>query len=303
VTDVDAIRWMPIRIRAGKLAAFGDRIRLRDTAARSATPRLRRQGRSDVVAASGAFLIHHEYRTTRDEGRLFVDVTNDPNSIHREGNVVAGAMTMARVLLPMEVLMPGLAVQMLNVKFTSAMFYGDRAVNVFRFAHEAGPKWKADVLTYQGGRIAAKTTLVCRATDSDAPGAKVREWRVHKAGLKSVQAFCHALRIDPEGYLDKDGARDYTYPLSFLASLPSGAIVEQMSGEGGILNSLRLEFADCPKLPIVGRTAPSVQLEQQRKRPSFNKILANIVQGIVTCCKGHAIVYPDAGLALDETGQ
>ena len=292
-----------MQIQTSKLAAFDDVVFLRDPAGRSASPRLRGGRSSGLLRAVGPFLLHHRYRVTGEEGRQFVAVTGDPNPIHREGGVVAGAMTMSKVLLPLEVLMPTLDVLSLNVKFTSATFYDDSVSNVFRFTHGMADAWWVDVLTYQSGRVAAKTTLRCRARAFVEPSVKVWEWRVNKRSLERVRSFMSALRVDPEAYLDKGGFRDYTYPLSFLASLPSGAIVEQMSGKGGLLNSLRLEFADAPKVPIVGWTPPTVQLEQRKKRTSFNKIFANIVQGIVTCCRGHAIVHPDAELALGQARQ
>ena len=296
-------RWMPLQIQASKLAAFDDTIFLRDPGGRSASPRIRAGNAPGLLKAVGPFLLHHRYRITEQEGRQFVTVTGDPNPIHREGSVVAGAMTMSKVLLPLEVLMPTLDVLSLSVKFTSATFYGDHVANVFRFGHGRADAWWVDVVTYQSGRVAAKTTLRCRARESLEPSVKVWEWRVNKRSLECVRAFLHALRVDPEAYLDKAGFRDYTYPLSFLASLPSGAIVEQMSGTGGLLNSLRLEFADVPKVPIVGWTPPTVRLEQQKKRKTFNKIFTDIVQGIVTCCRGHAIVHPDAEFALGQGRQ
>ena len=304
MTDVaGSDRSAPLSIWASKLAALNDAIVLRDPAGRSARPRLRASRSSGLVVATGPFLIHHRYRVTREEGKRFVEVTGDPNPIHREGNIVAGAMTMSKVLAPLEVLMPAVDVLSLNIKFTSVCFYDDPLLSVFRLAPGRGGRWAADVLTYQSGRVAAKTTLSCRPRDTHEPRVKVGKWRVNRRILDDVCTFLRSLRIAPDGYLAKGEFRDYTYPLSFLASLPSGAIVEQMSGKGGLLNSLRLEFADTPKVPILAKTLPTVRLEQQKKRRSFNKILTDIVQGISTYCKGHAIVHPDAEVALDQLGQ
>jgi len=293
----------PVRILTDKLTACGDKLFLRDPAGRSARPNLRPVPDADALAASGTFLLHHDYRVSRAEGRQFVEATGDPNPIHREGNVVAGAMTLSKTLLPVEVLMPTLEILSVHIKLTSVAFYGDRTRTVLRLARQGSGRWRGDSTTYQSGRLVAKSTLEGRARAMLEPSAKVWEWRVNKQRLDCVKRFCDALRVAPEAYLDKGSFRDYTYPLSFVASLPSGAIVEQMSGSGGLLNSLRFEFADAAKVPIVGRTPPSVQLEQQRKRPTFNKILANVVHGIMTYCKGHAIVHPDAGLALDGAGE
>src|SRR5574340_1244207 len=46
------------------------------------------------------FLIKHEYRISKQDGERFVDVTNDNNLIHREGNIVPGAMTVSKIILP-----------------------------------------------------------------------------------------------------------------------------------------------------------------------------------------------------------
>ncbi len=291
---------MPLSLAPAKFGALRDSFFLRDPAGRSPRPRLRRRIDDEAIEASGAFLLHHDYTVSRRDGARFVDVTGDPNPIHREGNVIAGAMTMSKLLLPLEVVLPEAYVLNVQTKFTSVAFYGDRIRNVFRFEPDKGGVWKVEVNTYQGGRRVAKSALKCQAS-ADAP-AKVHEWRINREQVAKVAEFCDALDVEFEGYVEQTWGRNYTYPLSFLASLPSGAIVEQMSGKGGLLNALTLDFEGMPRVPMVGRAAPTVQLEQRKQRRSFNKIIANIVQGIVTYCKGHAIVHPNAELALSQLG-
>lgn len=293
---------MPLSLALAKFGALRDSFVLRDPAGRSPRPRLRPRMSGEAVEAHGAFLLHHDYAVTRRDGARFVDVTGDPNPIHREGNVVAGAMTLSKLLLPLEIVLPEADVLHVQTKFTSVAFYGDRIRNVFRFEPAKGGVWKVEVNTYQAGRRVAKSALKCQAIASAGAPAKVREWRVNKEQAAKAAEFCDALGAEFEGYVDQAWGRNYTYPLSFLASLPSGAIVEQMSGKGGLLNALTLDFEGMPRVPMVGRAAPTVQLEQRKQRRSFNKILANIVQGIVTYCKGHAIVHPDADLALSQLG-
>lgn len=303
MTDVAKLDGaMPLCFAPAKFGALGDSYFLRDPAGRSPRPRLRTGMGGEAIEAHGAFLLHHDYAITRHDGARFVDVTGDPNPIHREGNVVAGAMTLSKMLLPLEVVLPTAQVLSVQTKFTSVAFYGDRIRNVFRFEPDKDGVWKVEVNTYQAGRRVAKSALKCQATASAATPAKVRERRVNKGQAAKVAEFCDALGVEFEGYVDQAWGRNYTYPLSFLASLPSGAIVEQMSGQGGLLNALTLDFEGMPRVPMVGRAAPTVQLEQRKQRRSFNKIIANIVQGIVTYCKGHAIVHPDADLALAQLG-
>ncbi len=294
-----AANGTPLTLMRRKFLALDDLVFLRDPGGRSPRPRLR-GGRGASIRAHGPFLMHQDFVIARSEGRRFVEITGDPNPIHREGDVAPGAMTMSKALLPIEVVAPAADVLRVNVKFTSVAFYGERMRNVYRFEPAGADLWRIEVTTYQAGRRVAKTAILCRSEARAEADVKVRAWRVNKKEVARVREFCDALRVNYEGYLERPWGLDYTYPLSFVASLPSGAIVEQMAGEGGLLNSLSLDFEGLPRAAMSGRAALTVQLERKKPRKTFNKILASIVQGIVTYCKGHAIVHPDAGLALSQ---
>ena len=84
-------------------------------------------------------------------------------------------------------------------------------------------------------------------------------------------------------------------PLAFIASLPSGEIVKRMSGQGGMLNILEFNFQEHKKIPLIGPDPPHVVLQQGKPRKAFNRILADIIDGVVTYCKGSAVVHPEAG--------
>ncbi|MBI3724871.1 hypothetical protein HY251_13085 [bacterium] len=99
----------------------------------------------------------------------------------------------------------------------------------------------------------------------------------------------------------KSERRDLSYPYAFLASLPSGEMVERLSGQGGILNRLTLEF-DAAKLPIAG--PPEVSLElPERLRKSFNKVLTRIKEGVLTAARGAALILPRSEAPPDVLSQ
>ena len=102
------------------------------------------------------------------------------------------------------------------------------------------------------------------------------------------------MAVEGEAYIQKDNYRDYTYPLSYIATLPSAAIVKQMEGDGGMINMLKMDFGNVDMIPITDEKGPVVKLERARQRTSFNKIITEIVNGVVTYYRGLAIVNPVA---------
>jgi hypothetical protein len=115
---------------------------------------------------------------------------------------------------------------------------------------------------------------------------------IDRPWLARVLDFYGALGIDPQAHLQKDAGPDLSYPLAFLASLPSGSMVERLQGDGGLLNRLTFEF-DRARLPLTG--PPEVRLElPTRIRQSFTKILTLVKDGVSTAIRGTALVLPRA---------
>jgi hypothetical protein len=112
--------------------------------------------------------------------------------------------------------------------------------------------------------------------------------------MQRVREFFCALAIDPDLYLNAGGERNYSYPRGFLSSLPSGEMVRQLSGEGGMLTSLDLGFPEGPPPGIAGSARPEVSLETAKKRPTFWKVLTWIKHGLDEHCKGFALVFAPA---------
>ncbi|MBW7942331.1 MAG: hypothetical protein H3C64_08015, partial [Candidatus Kuenenia stuttgartiensis] len=86
---------------------LSDTIIFRDAKARTPHPNLelKKDNANDPqMLVWGKFLIKHEYQIAKKDGELFVDVTNDKNLIHRKGNIVPGAMTVSKIILPLEIL-------------------------------------------------------------------------------------------------------------------------------------------------------------------------------------------------------
>jgi len=286
----------PFDIHMARVDAFGDTISFRDPRGLSLRPSLlpRRGAAGLVLEARGGFVIRHEYWITQQSGRRFVDATEDDNDIHRTGNIVAGAMTSSKLLIPFEILMPALRIVDMKIKFTDKAVYGERTLNIYavRFCRE--DTLEIDVHTYQSQRMAAKARLAAEVGGAEEPIVHVKKRKVNSEQYARVCEFLASLNVDSEAYFDRKPFRNYTYPLSFLASLPSGAIVRGLGGGGGMLNSLRLEFRDMPRIPIVGKEGPTVKIEQPRQRKTFNRIFTEIVNDLITHCRGSAIVNPVA---------
>ena len=122
------------------------------------------------------------------------------------------------------------------------------------------------------------------------PIARPGNVEVDAAWLMRVVQFYDALGIDAAAHFHKATDADLTYPIAFLASLPSGSMVRRFEGHGGILNRLTLEFGAEP-LPLTG--PPEVSLElPKRLRASFNRVLTSVKEGVRTAVQGSALVLP-----------
>jgi len=240
------------------------------------------------------FLIKHEYRISKQHGERFVDVTNDNNLIHRKGNIVPGAMTVSKIILPLEILFPEVEISSVNIKFTGSSYYGERTCNLFLWQFVSNDYIQIEVKTYQQDRAIATTIILGRLKTASKQVKEIDEATVNKKCLARVQGYFETLGIRSDFYLHKEGYKDYTYPLAYIASLPSAEIVNQLSGQGGMINILRMDFGSYERIPITGDKGPEVKLARAKKRNTFNKIMAEIAEGLVTYYRGLAIVNPIA---------
>lgn len=240
------------------------------------------------------FLIKHEYRVPKQHGERFVDITNDNNLIHREGNIVPGAMTISKIILPLEILFPELEISSLNIKFTASAFYGERTCNLFLWQSVSNDYIQIEVKTYQQDKTVANAIILGRLKTDNKQVREIDENTVNKACFAKVQAYFETLEIRSDFYINKEGYKDYTYPLAYIASLPSAEIVNQLSGQGGMINILRMDFGNYERIPITGDKGPEVKLARAKKRTTFNKIMTEIAEGLITYYRGLAIVNPMA---------
>ncbi|MGR3309504.1 MAG: hypothetical protein ACUZ77_01910 [Candidatus Brocadiales bacterium] len=294
--DQDSVFCIPLR----KLDAFyADMFYFRDVKALSHNPSLwiEKSGYNNKLHVRDKFSIKHEYTIPKSMGQRFVEVTQDKNYIHRNGNIVPGAITMSKVILPLEVLIPDLIISKMNIKFTGFAQYGERILNIFSWQFVSHDYIQIEVKTYQSQKSVARTIMLGRLRSSKNKVVKVGEEAVNRKLLKVVEGYFDSLQIQHEEYIQKEDYMDYTYPLAYIASLPSAEIVNRMHGQGGMLNMLRMDFGTLARIPITGETGPEVKLQRQRKRSTFNKILTEIVEGLVTHYHGLAIVNPVATIS------
>lgn len=277
-------------------ALHADMFYFRDVKSRSLYPSLwlEKNGMDNRLHVRDKFSIKHEYTIPKPLGQKFVELTQDKNYIHRTGNIVPGAITMSKVILPLEVLIPDLIISKVNVKFTGFARYGERVLNMFCWQFVSHDYIQIEVKSYQSNNFIARTIILGRLRTSKDKVVKVGEEAVNRNRLKVVQGYFDSLQINHEEYIQKAGYRDYTYPLAYIASLPSAEIVNRMQGHGGMINILRLDFGTLPRIPITGETGPAVKLQRQRERRTFNKIITEIAEGFVTYYHGLAIVNPVA---------
>ena len=279
-----------------KLIAFSDYVVLRDAKAQSRKPGLMPlpTARGERLRVRDDFTLCSEYAVSPDYGARFLDITKDPNEIHAREHIVPGAMNVAKMLLPVEILAPGLKINALRAKFTAAAFYGERTVNAMRWQYRDETSVHIDVTAYQMQRPVATASLSAEICPDFARIQEIKERKVNQDELERVVSFLEVLGVEPEAYFDKDGLVDFTYPFAFMASLPPGAIVREFEGQGGMINVLSLDLGDAAKMPITGRAGPEVRLEEGRLRQSFRRIVTTIVDGIVTYYRGAAVVNPIA---------
>ena len=274
-----------------------DSIYFRDTRARTRFPSLRHgedSNGNERLYAFDRFLMHHDYIIQKSSGRRFVEITNDKNEIHRSGNVIPGAMTVSKIILPLEILIPELEIHNVSIKFTDSSIYDEKTKDVFSFQFVNHEQIQINVNTFQSQKTVAKTVITGRLNPFREKTTKVKEEDVNETKLNVVREYLGTLAIEGEAYIQKDNYRDYTYPLSYIATLPSAAIVKQMEGNGGMINMLKMDFGNVKMIPITDEKGPEVKLERARQRTSFNKIITEIVNGVVTYYRGLAIVNPVA---------
>ncbi|HHT9124667.1 MAG TPA: hypothetical protein ACFYD6_02500 [Candidatus Brocadiia bacterium] len=280
-----------------KLDAFrADMFYFRDVKALTPTPSLwlEKNGFDNRLHARDKFSIKHEYSIPKSFGQRFVEITHDKNHIHRSGNIVPGALTTSKVILPLEVLIPDLIISKVNIKFTGFAQYGERILNIFFWQFVSHDYIQIEVKTYQSQKSIARTIILGRLRSNKDKVVKVSEEAVNRELLKVVEEYFNSLQIQYEEYIQKEGYMDYTYPLAYIASLPSAEIVNRMDGQGGMINMLRMDFGTLERIPITGKTGPEVKLQRQRERSTFNKIFTEIAEGLVTYYHGLAIVNPVA---------
>ncbi|MFV1974544.1 MAG: hypothetical protein ACC651_02290 [Candidatus Scalindua sp.] len=274
-----------------------DSIYFRDIRARTRFPSLRDgedSNGNERLYAFDRFLMHHDYIIQKSSGRRFVEITNDKNEIHRSGNVIPGAMTVSKIILPLEILIPELEIHNVSIKFTDSSIYEEKTKDVFSFQFVNHEQVQINVNTFQSQKTVAKTVITGRLNPFREKTTKVEEKDVNETKLNDVREYLGTLAIEGEAYIQKDNYRDYTYPLSYIATLPSAAIVKQMEGNGGMINMLKMDFGNVKMIPITDEKGPEVKLERARQRTSFNKIITEIVNGVVTYYRGLAIVNPVA---------
>ena len=124
---------------------------------------------------------------------------------------------------------------------------------------------------FQRGEVVARCQVQGRL---DAGLETKRSPLFRSAALHRVRSFFHSLQIDSRAYLDLAGQPNYFYPQAYIASLPSGAMVRSLAGEGGVLNSLRLDFDPSRRIPI-GKD-PQVKVEPGRLKTTFRKVMTSI---------------------------
>jgi len=279
------------------LTAFSpaDRFFVRDPRGRSISPSLALEPASGRVRARGRFLMRYDYTVARAQGVRFVEVTGDENPIHREDDIVAGALTASKMIVPLEILLPNFKLRSVRVRFAGFSRYGRRTSSAFLFrpAHDDG-RLSIDVNSYQDGELVATGRIRGCIQPTVVEPPAIRDRSVNVANLHRVQAYFHSIGVESRAYLEKGERRDYTYPLGFIMSLPSAALVRQMQGQGGMLNLISMEFDGQEKIPITGKELPLVKLQDKGRKRSFHRILTDIIHGVVTYYRGMAIVNPRA---------
>jgi hypothetical protein len=277
-----------------RLSAFGDAICIRDSRGKSRGPALVRvpddfrRGIRGGLSVRGGFAVIQRFLVSPDEGRAFVEASRDTNPLHVDGDVIPGAMTAARALLLPEMVIPGLAVKSLRIRFRAISRYDRASVNCFRFEPDGLGGFEVAVDVLQEGTLVAEASIEASMT-----AGRSDRMAVDLSGdpsLDVLRAFFRSLRIDPTRGLEALGGG---YPRAFLAALPPGEMV-RMGGAGGLLNALHLEFPGVEATTGALEPPLGVEIEPTRRRSSFLRVLARVGRGMVTYCKGYATVLATA---------
>ena len=271
-----------------RLAAFADRLIVRDPRGRSRAPAL--VPGPDGLQVRGPFTLRQDLVVTRARGVGFADATGDPNHLHRTGEVVPGALIASLLVSQLELLLPAARPTSLRVTFEGVSWYGRRLRLASRVV--PGPEGvRVEAVGHQDRRQVVSAVLEGR-TGPPAPRAELDLAQVDSAWLLRVLAFYRSLGVDGEVWFHKPAGPDLSYPVAFLAALPSADMVRRFEGDGGVLNRLMLEF-DAQRLPLSG--PPQVSLElPARLRRSFNRVLTAVRDGMRTAVRGTALVLAQA---------
>ncbi len=289
----------PLLLTTQGLGSTADRLVVRDPRGRTATPGVQPCDQGLVVR--GPVALRLDYVVEKDPAIRFLDATGDDNRIHREENIIPGALTASKVMALVEVLAPDLHIHDVRAKFTAPAYYGARNFANIRIEPQPDGRINVAAESFFQGELVAKTTMSGRVVPFAERSIAVKERKVNAESVALVESYFQALGLDPEGYfakIDAAGGRDFTFPVSFLASLPPGEMVRRFAGQGGMLNALNLNFSEAPRLPITGPTLPEIALEhgKARKASLFARIMTRIVEGLTTYGKGFALVANGAGL-------
>jgi len=250
------------------------------------------------LAVQGGFSVLQRFEIDPASGQRFARSTRDDNPIHFDGDIVPGAMTAARIILLPEILFTGFRAQRLRIKFRAPARYSQSMLHRFRFEfdferEEPGVGVNVEFLAMQGTEAVAEGNLLGivdpRAESSEESTTIQAVSSCAVEAVEAVEDFLGSLQVDSRDYLRRSGN---AYPRAFLASLPSGEMVRQLSGQGGLLNSLDLNFTRDEMLPISGSSEPTVEVEQSKRRGSaFSKVLTRVVQDMSIYCQGFALVF------------
>ncbi len=300
----------PLYLRESVLQALADPVRVRDPFGRGRRPSLLRHRVSEDAEARalavpvgdpgflarGPFNLQQRYVVSREKGAAFCRVTGDENPIHFTGTVVPGAFTAAKLLLALEALFPGLEFTRLTVKFTAVASYGRSQLCKVRCEPGVAEATFAAEVTEEGVTVAELAVVAVPRPAEITPLVPRRRVEVDK--LRQVHAFAASLGVPARAVFRRvpSSARRegglYYYPRAFLASLPSGEMVRQLRGEGGLLNKLTLEFDRGLRVPVTAEATPLVDVKPPDVRKSaFRKILTAVRSGLGSAMRGTALVF------------
>ena len=278
---------MRLLISNRTLNSFGDLVLLRDPRGRSVYRSLLPVSGPEgpAFAVTGSFALHQVFEVEKEDGIAFVDATGDTNPIHRQGDVVAGAMTAARAAAGLEALFPALGITRLNIKFRAVAAYGRRMRQQLAVSFRGGEDFEARLRIEQEGRDVAEGVIAGKiAPEIQRPN--VGKWRVNKAELRRVEQFFRALKIAPDLYLRAGGEPNLGYPRAFLASLPSGEMVRRLSG-GRLPHQSRPDFprgrgaGHCRRGPAGGGAQAGEGAPQLRQGPDLDHVRGRgMLQGL-----------------------